>query len=110
MAKGFAAPELAAVYARAGELCNEVDDPETLVAVLCGSWNLAVTQGDLDRASAIADQLLALAERRSEPVPLLQAHVVVAQTRFYIGEPVAAGRHAKACLALYDVQHHRQLT
>ena len=110
MAKGFAAPELAAVYARAGELCNEVDDPETLVTVLCGSWNLAVTQGDLDRASAIADQLLALAERRPEPVPLLQAHVVVAQTRFYTGEPVAAGRHAEACLALYDVQHHRHLT
>ena len=28
LAKGFAAPELAEVYARAGELCHEVDDPE----------------------------------------------------------------------------------
>ena len=28
LAKGFAAPELAKVYARAGELCHEVDDPE----------------------------------------------------------------------------------
>jgi hypothetical protein len=34
MAKGFAAPELAEVYTRSGELCNEVDDPETLVPVL----------------------------------------------------------------------------
>lgn len=109
-AKGFAAPELAAVYTRAGELCHEVDDPETLVPMLCGWWNLAVNQGDFDRASAVADELLALAERRPEPVPLLQAHVVVALTQFFTGEPVAAGRHIEDGLALYDVQHHRQLT
>jgi predicted ATPase len=109
-AKSFAAPELAEVYTRAGELCNEVDDPETLVPVLCGWWNLAVNQGDLDRASAVADQLLALAERRREPVPLLQAHVVAAQTRFFIGDPVAAVRHVEDGLGLYDVEHHHQLT
>ena len=102
-------PELARVHTRAGELLNEVDDPETLVPVLCGWWCRAVSQGDLERASAVADQLLALAERRPEPVPLLQAHVVVAQTRFFTGEPVAAGRHVEQCLALYDVRHHGHL-
>lgn len=37
-AKSYAAPGLAEVYTRAGELCNEVDDLETLVPVLCGWW------------------------------------------------------------------------
>jgi hypothetical protein len=109
-AKGFLAPGLAQVYTRAGELCNEVDDPETLVLVLCGWWSLAVNQGDFERASAVADQLLALAERRPEPVPSLQAHVLVAQTRFFTGDPVAAGRHVEDGLAFYDVEHHRHLT
>jgi predicted ATPase/DNA-binding CsgD family transcriptional regulator len=109
-AKSYAAPGLAEVYTRAGELCNEVDDLETLVPVLCGWWALAVSQGDFKRASTVADQLLVLAERRSEPVPLLEAHVVVAQTRFFTGEPVAAGRHVDQCLALYDARHHGHLT
>jgi predicted ATPase len=40
----------------------------------------------------------------------LHAHVLVAQTRFFTGDPAAAGRHVEDGLAFHDAQHHRHLT
>jgi predicted ATPase len=108
-ARGFAVPELSRVYARASELCNEVEDLDSSISVLCGIWNLALNQGDCRRASDVADQLLSLGQQRREPVALLQARDAVASTRFFMGEPAAAMRHCERGLELYDVRHNHHL-
>jgi DNA-binding winged helix-turn-helix (wHTH) protein/predicted ATPase len=106
---GFAASELSQVYSRATELCSEAEDIENAVPVLCGLWNLALNQGHGRRASELADQLLSLAEKSSATVPLLQAHLVAAQTRFFHGQPAAAESHLVRSLTLYDRVSHRHL-
>jgi predicted ATPase/DNA-binding CsgD family transcriptional regulator len=108
-AGGFAVPELSRVYARARELCDEVEDLDSSVSVLCGLQNLALHQGDCRRASDLANQLLSLGQQRLEPVPLLQACAAAASTRFFMGEPAEAVLHTARGLALYDVRHHQHL-
>ena len=107
--KGFAAPELSTIYARASELCEEVEDFDSSVSVLCGLWNLALNRGDCRRASDVADQLLSLGQQRRQTVALLHARDAVASTRFFMGEPAAAVFHCERGLELYDIRRHRHL-
>jgi DNA-binding winged helix-turn-helix (wHTH) protein/predicted ATPase len=106
---GFAAAELSQVYSRSGELCNRAEDTENAVPVLCGLWNFALNQGHGRRASELADQLLSLSEKSPASAPLLQAHIVTAQTLFFHGKPSAAEPHLVRALALYDPDAHRHL-
>lgn len=106
---GFAAAELSDVFARADELCREIEDLDSAVVVLCGFWNLALNQGNKDRVREVTDQLLSLAKKHPEPVAMLQAHNVAAQTNLLAGKFEAAERHLERCLALHDFEAHRHL-
>src|SRR5690606_38742445 len=86
------------------------EDLDSAIVVLCGFWNLALNQGDGERVLEVTDQLLALAGKHPEPVTLLQAHNVAAQTRLFTGEFEAAERHLERCLALHNFEAHRHLT
>ncbi|MET3662845.1 ATP-binding protein [Aquamicrobium ahrensii] len=106
---GFAAAELSDVYARADELCREIDDLDSAIVVQCGFWNLALNRGDGGRVREVCNQLLARAESHPEPVALLQAQNVAAQTELFAGEFGAAEFHLERCLSLYNTEAHRHL-
>jgi predicted ATPase len=107
--KGFAAPDVERVYARARELCRHMADVPQLFPVLWGLWLFYEVRGVLQTARELAAQLLTLAQRQQEPLLLLQAHRAVGQTLLWLGELVPARTYLEEGIALYDAQQRRNL-
>jgi predicted ATPase len=107
--KGFAAPEVGHTYARARELCQQVEETPQLFPVLRGLWNFYLLRGELRTARELAEQLLSLAQRTHDPALLQQAHSALAGALVHLGEFSATQAHLQQGLALYDPTQHRAL-
>ena len=66
MMKGWAAPELEPVFARARELCHQLDDPPELFPVLWALTLFHAIRGDLRVYRERADELMAQAEESGQ--------------------------------------------
>jgi predicted ATPase len=64
-------------------------------------------RGEFQTARELGEQCLALAQRESDPMRLLEAHRALGVPLFYLGELVAARAHLEQEMALYDPQQHR---
>ena len=99
LVKGVAVPETAAAWARATELCHEVEDRRRLFPSLWGMFSFAWASGDLDGARAMAEHILHLGRASSEPVVDAAAHLglgAVALCRGDLGEGAGHLRRGKA--------------
>jgi predicted ATPase len=105
--KGLAAPEVGQVYARARELCQQVEETPQLVPVLRGLWEFYELQGELQTARELGEQLLTLAQHVRAVELLLVAHHVLGDTLIWLGEFADARAHLEQGLALYHPQQHR---
>jgi predicted ATPase len=105
--KGFGAPEVGQVYARARELCQQVEETPQLVPVLRGLWEFYELQGELQTARELGEQLLTLGQRVHEVESLLVAHHVLGDTLVWLGEFAGARAHLEQGMALYHPQQHR---
>ena len=100
--KGLAAPEVEQIYARARALCAQVGETPQLFPVLWGLWRFYQNRGDLPTARELAEQLDRLAQRSAEPTHLLEAHTVLGQTLYTLGDYAAAGTHLELGVAHID--------
>jgi predicted ATPase len=107
VAKGYGAPEVAAAYARARELCREVGETPQLFPTLWGLWVFAFSRAELQSARELGEQLFRLAHHLQAPALRLEAHQALGQTLFYLGEFAAARAHLEQGVSLYDPQQHR---
>ncbi len=73
--KGFAAPEVGTVYARALALCRQVGETPQLFPVLAGLRTFYTAQGELQTAPELGEQLLRLAQSVQDPALLVEAHL-----------------------------------
>jgi len=105
--RGMAAPEVGQAYARARELCVQLEDTSRLTSVLFGLWWFYEVSADLQAAHEVAGQLLDLAQ--ADPADRLQAHRAMGHTLFWMGEFAPALAHFEQAIALYDPQRHRSL-
>jgi TOMM system kinase/cyclase fusion protein len=105
--KGLGAPEVGQVYARARELCQQVEETPQLVPVLRGLWEFYELQGALTTARELGEQLLTLAQRVHAVEFLLVAHNVLGDTLLWLGEFAGARAHLEQGMALYTLQQHR---
>jgi class 3 adenylate cyclase/predicted ATPase len=105
--KGFGSPDTERAYARARELCQQVGETPQLFPVLHGLWRFHMNRAELQTTLELAEQLFALAQRVQEPALLLEAHRVLGQTMFWLGEMASARAHFEQGMALYDPQQHR---
>jgi predicted ATPase len=106
--KGQAAPEVECAYARARELCGQVEDVAQLFRVLLGLYRFYGGRLQNQTALELVEQLYSLAQRTQDPDLLLEAHMArgtMLGIRF--GELVTARGHLEQAIALYDPQHHR---
>jgi hypothetical protein len=90
--KGWSAPEIEPVFARARELCQRLDDPPELFPVL---WSLTLfhaIRGDLREYRRRADALMEMAEHSENPAFLMGAHHLVGVSREFLGDMVEAAR------------------
>jgi class 3 adenylate cyclase/predicted ATPase len=105
--RGYAAPEVEAVYARARELCSQAGETPRLFPVLYGLWNFNLWRGDLRSAQELSKQLLTLGEATQDRSLLVEAHSARGMTLFWMGDFVPARDHLEQAVHMYDPQAHR---
>ena len=107
--RGFAAPEVAATYNRARELCQQAGDTSELFPVLWGMWALYQARAECETARELGEQCLSLAQRLDDPALLLQAHLALGAGGFLLGQLSQAHTHLEQGMRLYDPQQHHAL-
>ena len=105
--KGIASQEVGQTYARARELCLQLDDTAQLIPVLTGLWLFYSIRAEHRRAHELANQCLQLAQQTQDSAHLLTAHYALGQSLLWMGELSEAQQHLRRGSELYDaVQHH----
>jgi predicted ATPase len=106
--RGIGSPEAERASRRALELCERVapDTPAHFRALRGVAWAYFVS-ADLRRARPLAEQLLALAERRQDPELLAYAHFDMGMNLLFSAELIAARAHLEQGIALYDPEWGR---
>jgi predicted ATPase len=105
-ARGPGSPAVEQVYARAQELCQQVGETPQLFPVLWGLWRLYSARCEYQRAQALGERLLSLAQQVHDAALLLEAHHALWATLVWSGEFAAARIHLEQGRALYDPQQH----
>jgi class 3 adenylate cyclase/predicted ATPase len=105
--KGQSSPDTERAYARARELCQQVGETPQLFPVLHGLFRFHMVRSELQTARELAEKLFSLAQRVQDPALLLEAHRVLGQTMFWLGEMAPVRAHFEQGMALYDPQQHR---
>ena len=105
--KGYGAPEMGQVYARALELCRQVGTTPQLFPVLHGLWEFYLLRAELQTARELGEQMFSLAHQGQNPALLLEARQALGNSLFQCGEFVPAREHLEQGIALYDPQQHR---
>src|SRR3989454_8394635 len=107
--KGYGAPEVVTAYARARELCQQIGEPAQLFPVLFGLLTFSTVQAEHQTARELAEQCLRLAQNLQDPALLLEAHLALGVSCFYLGEFLRARDHLEQGIALYDPHQHHAL-
>ena len=107
--RGYAAPEVAATYHRARELCQQAEETPELFPVLWGMWLLYLGRAEHETAQELAEQCLSLAQRLDDPALLLEAHLALGDSWFHLGQFSQAHAHFEQSMRLYDPQQHHAL-
>jgi predicted ATPase/class 3 adenylate cyclase len=105
--KGFASLDTERAYARARELCQQVGETPQLFPVLHGLCRFHMVRAEFQAMRELAEQLFSLAQRVQDPALLLEAHRLMGQTMFWLGEMASAREHLEQGITLYDPQQHR---
>src|SRR5262245_48857467 len=108
--RGYAAPDVAATYHRARELCQQAEDTSELFPVLWGLWLLYLGRAEHETARELAEQCLSLARRLDDPALLLEAHIALGASWFMLGQLSQAHAHIEQGRRIYDPQQHHALT
>jgi TOMM system kinase/cyclase fusion protein len=107
--KGYAAPEVGKVYARAQELCQQVGETPQIFPTLYGLFYFHVIRAEFHRARELADQLLRMAQHQHDQTFLLLAHHALTVPLFHLGELTLCLTHQEQGMALYDARQHHAL-
>jgi predicted ATPase len=118
--KGWGAEEVEQAYNRARELTENLEDQfqerprlrrltriPLLFGTLWGLWLMNWVKGRNRKARRLVNELLALAEQRSNQALLLQAHHAAWTTDFARGQLDSCLFHAEQGFALYNRKNHR---
>lgn len=98
---GYGAPEVEAVYARAGALARALGDAAALHKVQLGLEAWHFMRADFDRAGALADTAIAALGAQAGPLARLRADWAHAVILFHRGELPQALARTDQCLADY---------
>jgi predicted ATPase len=91
--KGNTAPEVEQTYTRALELCQLLGGTPQRFPALRGLQFFYLVRAEYQRARELAVQLLALAQRVQDSAFLMEAHVALGITSFWLGDFSPVGVH-----------------
>ena len=107
---GWATPEVEEVFARARQLCSELDDPPELFPVLCSLAHFHMIRGNLRECRERADTLIVQAEHAGNPAFLMAAHHLAGVSREFIGEMIESSTHLERARELHNPAEHAAYT
>ena len=108
--KGWAAPELETTFARARQLCEELEHSPELFPVL---WNLTffhMIRGDLAAVQAELGRLMNQAEEAESSAYLMAIHHIAGVTSEFTGDIVESNRLLERARELHVPAEHRTYT
>jgi len=101
-AKGFSAPEVGESFARARALAEQIDRPEYLGRTFLGQWVFHRNRGEYQLALALAEQVEKIGEARNDVSVQFMGRWASGNTRFSLGDFVAARALLEQCHGLAD--------
>jgi class 3 adenylate cyclase/predicted ATPase len=108
--KGWAAPQVERALTRARELCERLGNPRELFPILFLQFSMYYLRDRLRIAYELAEELLQRAQRASDPVLMMYAHIARGDTSLNMGKLLLARAHLEKATAIYDPDRHRTLT
>jgi predicted ATPase len=105
-AKGYADPEVSAVYSRARALCGVLGNPPAVFPVLFGLWTFHCVRALHRDALQLAEQLVALAAAADNAELRAEAHMVRGITRYFQGAFRAAAGDLAVAWDNYDADEY----
>jgi predicted ATPase/class 3 adenylate cyclase len=108
--KGYGAPEVKRVYARARELCRQVGDHSRYFSALWGLYSFYLVRAEYPTAYEFAQQLHTIAQHEDDSEHRLRAHLALGETLFWRGEMEAAQPNFEQSLHLYNDHQTRPST
>jgi predicted ATPase len=102
--QGFSAPATAAAYTRAHALCRRITDPVQRFIVLRGVFSMHNVRAEHQAASAVAEEMLTIAQHTQESPLLAAAHYMLGTHAYWRGAFAAARTHLEAGMACYRPQ------
>lgn len=105
--KGYAHPEVEATYRRARDICAAIGETPQVVPVLFGLWAYYVVGGQLKTARSLGEQILRLVPALGDSGLVLEAHVVLGVTLYFLGELEEAREQLESAIEVYDPSQHR---
>jgi predicted ATPase len=99
--KGYAVPEVEKAYARAWELCQQMDESPQSFSALWGLWAYRLVRAEFAIALELAEQLLRIAQKRQEPLLLMEAHHALGDTFYSLGDFTRSREHAEKGITFY---------
>ncbi len=104
--KGYASPETGRVYARAGELCEQISESPQLFMALAFLWSFDLSRGKPKKAYKLAEQIISLSQRSQDPIQVMMANWFSGLTLVYLGEFSSARASLEHVVKSYDPQQH----
>jgi tetratricopeptide (TPR) repeat protein len=106
---GFAADKVERACVRLRELCVQVADNQKGFPALWGLWALYADRGELQRALQLAQEFLDAAQTSGISGLLVEAHAILGDTYFWLGEFKRSRWHCEQGLELYEAEQHSSL-
>ncbi len=101
-ARGYAAPEVQQIYARARAVCEQIENTRRLFPVLWGLWVFYTVREELHTAHELGEQCLHLAHMHDDPAALVAAYFAAGNSLFHLGKLVRAHAYLDAALVRYS--------
>jgi len=105
--RGYAVAEVGHAYARARELCHQIDDPARVVPVLIGMSAHHVVAGEITTARDVALEMLDLFNRLGDANLQMIGQWSLGAALFHLGELEVGHEHLARALELYDPSFHK---
>jgi predicted ATPase len=107
--RGFAVAEVEQAYERGLELANQVGTAEQIYTVTWGAWLFRQQRGQMDVATSLAEDLLALSSQIDDDGVELQANHAAWTTALRTGKFAECCEYAEQGVNLYQTESHRDM-
>lgn len=108
--KGWGAADVLRAFSSARKLCEKLADADELFRAVRGEASYHLVSGHLREAAHLGRQCLQIAQSAKDTNLLLEAHHQLWATKFYMGDYLAAEKHADWGMATYEAERDHRLT